>query len=353
MADEPSQSLPLCILLSSISGVLRVCATMVLAYPDYLAKKSGIPSTTGSTLYIAAHLLILGVAAVLSIFGTIYGPVSIAVPVTTGVCLLCNVIAMGIVLRMRAFDKAQRTGTYVVFFAILSLVDVGPGVQDGQDALDLLSTPLASFWSLLVTVLMILSAVGTVQLLRDGTTASSPSSSWSKANATLILATGCTMSNVGMATASKTFATLQGLAFDAALLYYLMATFLGVLFSVVSATACDQGIFTPLASVALIITNMMTGLLIWEDGKVLNTPLAYLCAVLLMCCGVYLLAEVDVLEKFSRKALATIVLPGETQMTSISSTDGAAYGAISQTTDEPEGATEAEDDLLIWQATLS
>jgi hypothetical protein len=41
-----------------------------------------------------------------------------------------NVIAMGIILKMRAFDKAQYTGgTYVVFFSVLSLIDVVPGTQ--------------------------------------------------------------------------------------------------------------------------------------------------------------------------------------------------------------------------------
>jgi hypothetical protein len=92
-----TQSLPLCILFSGISGLLRVVATMVLAYPDFLQKKQGTSAgarATSKSLYLAAHLFILAVAAVLSIIGTIYGPVSIAIPVKTGACLLFNVIAM-------------------------------------------------------------------------------------------------------------------------------------------------------------------------------------------------------------------------------------------------------------------
>jgi hypothetical protein len=282
---EPTQSLPLCILFTSISGLLRVVATMVLAYPDFLQKKRGTSAGAGATsklLYLAAHLFILAIAAVLSIIGTIFGPVSIAVPVQTGACLLFNVFAMGIVLKMRTFDKSQRTGTYVVFFSILSLIDVGPGVQDNQDALQLLSTPTAIGWCIFITSLMLVSAVGTLAfLLRDGS-----STSFLKTNATTILVIGTCMSNVGMATSSKTFGSLTGGAFVGALVFYLIATAVGVLFSVVSSTACDQGIFTPLSSVALIITNMITGIIMWEDWRVINTWIAYICACLLMSCGV-------------------------------------------------------------------
>lgn len=348
-AAEPTQSLPLCILFASISGLLRVCATMLLAYPDFLEKKKGSPPRS-KVIYIVFHLVILAIAAVLSIAATIYGPVSIAVPVQTGACLLFNVVAMGIVLQMRAFDKAQRTGTYVVFFSILSLIDVGPGIQDGQKALSLLSSTDSILWSLLVTALMVFAGVGTVVLVRSGSDATSANSmfmSWFNLNATLILALGTTMSNVAMATSSKAFASLHGFAFAVAVLYYLMATFLGVLFSIVSSTACDQGIFTPLSSVALIVTNMVTGIIIWEDWKVIDTWIAYVCACLLMSCGVYLLAEVDILEFFSRKALANIVNDGES--TSLFNTNCATTNSYSAVTQE-ENLVETDTDA--WQAIL-
>lgn len=144
-SSESSQSLPVCVAFAAASGFLRVCATMVLAYPEYLEKKrrrprpqrqtdpeittindeddnSGINSSSCSgsrIVFIAAHLLILMVAAILSIVSTIYGPVSISVPVQTGCCLLFNVAAMGIVLKMRAFDKAQRTGTCKLVLSML------------------------------------------------------------------------------------------------------------------------------------------------------------------------------------------------------------------------------------------
>jgi hypothetical protein len=358
MEDEPGSSsssfpqrLPLCIGFAAFSGLLRVCATMVLAYPDFLLKKKqqqqALITTAGAIIdpscstptttppneyyptnrsyyyyyYVAAHLLILLVAAILSIIATLYGPVSIAVPVQTGSALLWNVVAMGIVLQMRAFNKAQRTGTYVVFFSILELVDVGPGVQEGQEALQLLSKPIAVLWTLSVTGMILLATIGTIHIIMGKTTQSQMDNNngdgWFQCNATITLAMGVTMSNVGMATSSKTFASLQGIGLVVAIIYYLFTTCVGVLCSVVSSTACDQGIFTPFSSVALILTNMVTGMIIWEDWKVLDdTWLAYLCACCLMVCGVYLLAEMDLIEQYGRKSIARVVLQMEPQSNS-------------------------------------
>jgi hypothetical protein len=64
---EPTQSLPLCILFTGISGLLRVVATMVLAYPEFLQKKQGASEgATSKSLYLAAHLFILAVSRCLS-----------------------------------------------------------------------------------------------------------------------------------------------------------------------------------------------------------------------------------------------------------------------------------------------
>lgn len=320
---EPTQNLSVCILIMTVSGFLRVVATMVLAFPDYLEKKRAaharsIAAERGevgepiskkdqchATLLVLGHVIILALAAVASIVGTFFGPVSIAVPVQTGAQLLFNVIAMGLILQMRIFNKAQRTGTYVVFFSVLSLIDVGPDIQNNQDIIALLSQPTAWVWSLCITFAMILSAVCTVPLLLLEHDESAPSIFHKLSFVNLTI--GVTMSNVGMATAGKTLGILSGGAFGVGLTYYLISSLLGLLFSIVSATACDQGIFTPLSSVALIVVNAFTGIIIWEDWKVIDTWMGYFCACMLMCCGVYLLAEVDILERFIKEKGAEIV----------------------------------------------
>lgn len=242
----------------------------------------------------------------------------------------------------------------MVFFSILSLVDVGPDVQEGQDALQLLSSHSAILWTFLVTVLIVFAGVGTFILLTSGSesTLVSPFTHWFQRNATLILAIGTTMSNVGMATASKTFASLRGAAFLAALIYYLFTTILGVLFSVVSSTACDQGVFTPLSSVALIITNMVTGIVVWEDWKVIDTWIAYICACFLMVCGVYLLAEIDLIERYGRNAVAEAMLQRQPSTITLPlNADNIQLSLPRSDDEEIEG--DSSPSAAAWQSTLT
>lgn len=250
-----------------------------------------------------------------------------------------------------SFPFFPRNRKDIVFFSILSLVDVGPDIQENQNALELLSTPIAILWTVLVTVLIVFAGVGTFLLMASGSesTAISPWTLWFQKNATLILAIGTTMSNVGMATSSKTFGSLRGSAFLAALIYYLFTTLIGVLFSVVSATACEQGVFTPLSSVALIFANSVTGVVIWEDWKVVDTWIAYVCACFLMVCGVYLLAEIDLIERYGRKAVANAIL---NQQPTISVPSNTSYGSLPQS-DEVELEAPSSPAADAWHATLT
>jgi hypothetical protein len=129
----------------------------------------------------------------------------------------------------------------------------------------------------------------------------------------------------------------------------------------VSSTACDQGIFTPLSSVALIVTNMITGVIVWEDWKVMDTWIAYVCAVFLMSCGVYLLAEVDILDQFYRKAVSDVVLGPQQFAATTESTDdiaagegGGDYGSFQEQQEmvEPDGVVHPNSVTDAWEATL-
>jgi hypothetical protein len=50
------QSLPLCIGFAVFSGLLRVCATMVLAYPDFLEKKRIVAAATEQSCHRSDNL---------------------------------------------------------------------------------------------------------------------------------------------------------------------------------------------------------------------------------------------------------------------------------------------------------
>lgn len=310
LRNGPMQNLPLSVSIMVLSGALRVSATMALAYPDHRARRNGESlQASRKTFLIAVHILLLTGAAGLGILGTIYGPVAIAVPVQTGSQLILNILAMESVLEMRSFNKIQRTGTYIVTLSILLLMDVGPGPQDAQNITRLLSSPTAVVWILLVSLGLVLASIKTIQFFRKPRDRRTDEDQHSDSTVEdrddndtymrfLTLVAGVTLSNVAMATAGKCLGFLSGGEFMAAAMYYLLSALLGLLFSITSSTSCDQGLFTPACAAALIFVNLFTGIIIWEDWKVVHAWVGYICALLLMCCGVYLLAEIDLLKTY-------------------------------------------------------
>lgn len=311
----PLQNLPLCIVIMLLSGFLRVSATMTLAYPDHRARECGesITSSQQWTL-IAIHVGLLTVAAGLGILGTIYGPVAIAIPVQTSSQLILNILAMGIVLEMRAFNKMQHTGTYIISLSVLSLIDVGPSTQDGQNVPELLSSPLAILWILLVSVGLVVAMIeafgffvlqkrryASTETLHDGLPVNRDivlNGAKENRYISLVLLTGVTLSNVTMATSGKCLGYLKGGEFMVAALCYLVSALMGLFFSITSSTFCDQGLFTPACAASLMVVNMLTGIIVWEDWKVVHEWVSYLCSLLLMCCGVYLLADIDLVNVY-------------------------------------------------------
>ena len=107
-------SLPACISLSALGGLLEVSSTMCLAYPEFRAKRGRPygPCVTRSLLPL--NLGLMAIASVMYIVGSWFGPVSISVPTVMVSKLLCNLAIMGVVLRMQKFSHEQKVGTYVI-----------------------------------------------------------------------------------------------------------------------------------------------------------------------------------------------------------------------------------------------
>ena len=185
-------SLPACIGLSAIGGLLEVTSTMCLAFPEYKAKLGKPYSACTQRLLLLANLLLMGVASLLYIAGSWFGPVSISVPTVMVSKLLSNLVIMGMVLRMAEFPKEQQVGTFCIACAaaaaavanthrssstpapqhsptallipcrcaILTLPDVGPKDQPGQDATQLLLAPVAVGWGALLMAATLACCVG-------------------------------------------------------------------------------------------------------------------------------------------------------------------------------------------------
>ena len=55
---------------------------------------------------------------------------------------------------------------------------------------------------------------------------------------------------------------------------------------ILAATAVDQGLFVPATVMATIVVNLATGLIIWEDWRVIDKWMAYLMVHVIMLLGI-------------------------------------------------------------------
>ena len=61
----------------------------------------------------------------------------------------------------------------------------------------------------------------------------------------------------------------------------------------------DQGIFVPMQTCCTLITNMVTGLIIWQDLNTLGDNLfVYVIMHLIMLLGIWLLAPEDAIQQY-------------------------------------------------------
>jgi len=76
---------------------------------------------------------------------------------------------------------------------------------------------------------------------------------------------------------------------------------------ILAATAVNQDLFVPATVMATIITNALTGILLWQDWDLIPQKLAYITVHLIMILGIYLLAPDDLLTSYRNEKLAEAV----------------------------------------------
>ena len=71
----------------------------------------------------------------------------------------------------------------------------------------------------------------------------------------------------------------------------------------------DQGIFVPMQTCCTLITNMVTGLIIWQDLNTLGDNLfVYVIMHLIMLLGIWLLAPEDAIQQYKASEGRSITL---------------------------------------------
>ena len=156
--------------------------------------------------------------------------------------------------------------------------------------------PLSVIWCALLFVASIVCCFGMVALKKWRKAPPPPEhTDWLSL---VVYVTAQVTSAVVGTSSSKMFAKTDG-----AFLYTLIALSLifagvNVVSLILAATAVDQGVFVPMQTCATLVTNMITGLIVWQDWKVIEYPSVYAIVHLIMLLGIWLLAPEDQLAQY-------------------------------------------------------
>ena len=294
------QNIPVCLGLSAVGGILEVFATALLAYADAKDKVGQTFSPCRQRLALVGNLVLQILASIVgNLLAPWFGPVSLVGPFFLGAQLLANMIVYGFFLGLEAFSKDMKIGTYVTVISASLLPVVGPTAQSDQDVLDLMSRLYSLIWSGILVGGMIVS-LAFLPCLRKFTRETP--------RFAVLLVARSTAFTVNL-TVSKLMVA------NPTFLYLIVSIVLKVLSGgvmtfaiVVQSTAVKQSKFVPINASCIMIVNALTGIIIWEDWRVVQSWLGYVAVFILMILGNFLLLgngpsfEADN-ERYGRRAV--------------------------------------------------
>lgn len=290
MTFQVEQSVPICLALSAAGGAIEVLATAVLAYQDarekagHKWKRIARYGALGLNIFLQVTSSMIG-----NLFATWFGPVSLVGPVFLSSQLLANMVVFGILLGLEKFTKDMKIGTWVVVIAVILLPIVGPTAQENQDVGALLEMWYSLAWLGILLVGMTVSLISLVVL----NVAALPE--W-KAIVLLLLARA-TSFTVNLTVSKVMIMNVSPLVLGVAIFLKIASGGIITYALVVQSTAVTQAKFIPLNASALIIVNALTGMIIWQDWKVVGNWVGYVCVFVQLVLGNYLLlGDVELLS---------------------------------------------------------
>ncbi len=304
------QNLLFAVSLATLGGLIQVLSVLIIAWPEHVQqtnpkKASRQFSPLFLKLLVPFNIFIQLFNGAANTGAAIYGPVAIVMPVMVSSQLLFNIIIFGY-LEMEFFGKDVQVGTFIVVLGAVVLPTVGPTVQQNQNILELLSAPPSLVWTSFLFVGVVVSGVLCYCCVAGGGPKSENHETrikerWTwKAESLLtyiVLVTARVFSSVLSTSLSKTFALVSGG-------YTLIASIVGFLICgvvlstsvVLQATKTEQKLFVPIISCATQLVNAATGLILWEDWRVVQSWVGYSAVLVQIVVGVYLISSLDFFE---------------------------------------------------------
>lgn len=293
----------MCCSLAALGGILEVAATAVTAVPA-VREKEGIPLKWWiQWLAIAGNVALQAIGSILShLIATWFGPVSLVVPFFYSATLLSNMLIFG--LLGEHFTKNMRVGTHVIVVAVILLPVVGPNIQEGQDISILFRHWYSIVW---FTILLVACAITGILLLFDVSKYST------NVRVTVLLIARATSISVNL-TVSRAF--ILGLNDTTMVTFIIIKLVSGSIYTygiVVQSFTVEQAKFVPLNATTIIVVNALTGIILWEDWRVMASWYGYACIFVLLGLGCDLLLSVPLLNaenpEFGATKRASIIIP--------------------------------------------
>ena len=181
----------------------------------------------------------------------------------------------------------MRVGTYVIVVAVILLPAVGPKTQQDQDIIYLFHQWYAIAW---FALLLCATAVTGWWLVTGLDEFSTQTRFW-------ILLTARSASIAVNLTVSRSF--ILSPSHLMLICFLILKVTSGAVYTyaiIVQAWAVDQARFVPLNTTTIILVNAATGILIWEDWKVIQSWHGYACVFVLLGLGCDLLLTVPLLH---------------------------------------------------------
>jgi hypothetical protein len=281
---DVEQSVPLCCFFAALGGALEVAATAVTAIPA-VRELEGIEMNRWMRwLSVLGNLTLAGIGSIFGhLIATWFGPVSIVIPYFFSSTLLCNMAIVG--LLREQFNKNMRVGTLVIVVAVILLPIVGPTTQDGQNFEVLMTKWYAQVWLL---VLLAVATITAIFLALDIT-------KYDDTGRTVILLLARASSLCVNVTVSRSFILGPTGIFLGVLVVIKLAS--GSLYStaiVIQSFAVNQSTFVPLNATMIMLVNALTGIIIWEEYRCVQSWLGYMCVFALLGLGCDLLLSVSI-----------------------------------------------------------
>jgi hypothetical protein len=303
--EHLQQSLPVCCSLAALGGILEVGATAVTAVPA-VREKEGIEMKWWTYLMaLAGNIGLQAIGSLLShLIAPWFGPVSIVVPFFYSATLLSNMFVFGVLLG-EEFTKNMKVGTYVIVVAVILLPVVGPNIQEDQDVGTLFRHWYASLWFIM---LLAASGITGVLLALDIS-----KYSMKKRTVVLLIARGASLST--NLTVSRSF--ILGLSHPVLVLFIIIKLLSGFVYTyavLIQSRVVEQATFVPLNAITVVIANAVTGIIIWEDWRVVQSWYGYFCVFVLLGLGCDLLLSVPLLNsenpEFGAPKRAAMIMQG-------------------------------------------